>query len=69
VKAPTDRLGYAFVVVGVAALGLFALSSMTSLGLVVCALMGFAGVHQLIVGRAAVRTHAALQAISRGQIE
>lgn len=42
---------------------------MAVLGLVLGALFGFSGVQQLIVGRAAMRTHAALQALTRGQME
>lgn len=70
-KAPTDRI--AFVFIGIGALGLLAVVSggvtMTLLGLAFAALMGFTGVHQLFFGRGAVRTHAALQALTRGQME
>lgn len=52
------------------ALGIVVLSpGMAMIGLTLAALLGLTGVHQLFVGRAAVRTHAALQALTRGQME
>lgn len=72
VKSPTDRIAFVFIGIGIAVLGLFAGVSggvtMTLLGFAIAAPMGFTGVHQLFFGRAAVRTHAALQAITRGLI-
>src|SRR5689334_8042174 len=70
IDAPTDRGSAILIGVGITSLGLtFVAPFLAPVGIATGVLAVGLGVRQRAFGRAVVRTHAALQAITRGRIE